>query len=68
MLLLELADLLGHVGVAEEEGGVGEVDHELGGVLRLREHGLQISGSVVHWRVSALSDTTLERQVDPDGR
>ena len=38
-------DLLGHVRVAEVEGGVGQVDHQLGGVLRLREHGPQVSGS-----------------------
>ena len=48
--LLEVVDLLGHVGVAEVEGGVGQVDHELGGVLRLREHGLEVSRSVVHQR------------------
>ena len=41
--LLELVDLVGHALVGEEQRGVAEVDHELGGVLRLREHGLQIS-------------------------
>ena len=46
--LLELADLLGHVGVAEVQRGVGEVDHQLGGVLGLREHGPQVAGSFVH--------------------
>jgi hypothetical protein len=46
--LLELPDLLGHVGITEVERGVCEVDHELGVVLRLREHGPQVSWSVVH--------------------
>ncbi|MEZ5165217.1 MAG: hypothetical protein R2695_01540 [Acidimicrobiales bacterium] len=43
-LLLELADLLGHVGVAEEQRGVGEVDHQLGHVLRLGQHLAEIAG------------------------
>ena len=46
--LLELGDFVGHALVREEQRGVAEVDHELGGVFRLREHGLQISWSVVH--------------------
>ena len=51
--LLELAHLVGHAGVGEEQRRVAEVDHQLGGVLGLREHGFQISrgcvaGSFVH--------------------
>jgi hypothetical protein len=49
--LLELTDLLGHVGIAEVQGGVGEIDHELRQVLDVGEHGPEISGFVVH-RVS----------------
>ena len=49
-LLLEVADLLGHVRIAEVQRRVGQVDHELGGVLGLREHGLEVPGSVVHLR------------------
>jgi hypothetical protein len=45
---LELVDLLGHGRVGEEQGGVTEIDHQLGGVLGLREHGLEISWSLVH--------------------
>ena len=45
--LLELLDLVGHPRVAEEQGGVRQVDHELGGVFRLREHGLEIAGLIV---------------------
>ena len=45
--LLELVDLVGHLGVGEEERGVREIDHELGGVLRLREHRLEIAGLIV---------------------
>src|SRR6266511_2679173 len=41
--LFEVDDLFGHGRVAEEEGGVAEVDHELGGVLRLGEHGPEVS-------------------------
>ena len=48
--LLEPADLLGHVGIAEVERCVGEVDHQLGAVLRLGEHLPEISGSVIHQR------------------
>jgi hypothetical protein len=50
--LLELVDLLGHVGVAEVQGRVGQVDHQLGGVDGLREHRAEVAGSVVHaaWR------------------
>ena len=57
--LLELVDLLGHVGVAEVEGGVGEVDHQLREVLGLGEHGPQVAGSVVH-RGYRLSDDSAE--------
>ncbi len=46
--LLELAHLLGDVLVGKEERRVAEVDHQLGGVLRLREHFFEISGLVVH--------------------
>jgi hypothetical protein len=46
--LLELVDLLGHGRVPEVDGGVGQVDHELGAVLGLREHGLEVAGPVVH--------------------
>src|SRR3954452_17390819 len=52
--VLELAHLLGHVEIAEVESGIRQVDHELGGVLRLREHGLQISWSVVHSPVTEI--------------
>jgi hypothetical protein len=45
---LELQHLVGHVVVVEEQRRVAEVDHELGGVLRLREHRLEIAGLVVH--------------------
>ena len=45
--LLELVHLVGHARVAEEQRGVRQVDHELGGVLGLREHGLEIPGLVV---------------------
>ena len=45
--LFEVVHLVGHRRVGEEERGVGQVDHELGGVLGLREHGLQIAGLVV---------------------
>ena len=48
--LLELADLLGHVGIAEVERGVGQVDHQLGEVLGLGQHGPEVAGSVVHRR------------------
>ena len=46
--LLELVHLVGHARVAEEQRGVPEIDHELGGVLRLRQHGLQVSWSFFH--------------------
>ena len=46
--LLQLVDLLGHVRIAEVERGIGQVDHQLGGVLGLREHRLEIAWSVVH--------------------
>ena len=36
-------DLVGHALVGEEERGVRQVDHELGGVLGLREHGLEVA-------------------------
>ena len=48
--LLELPDFVGHALVRVEERRVAEVDHELGGVLRLREHVLQVAGFVVHRR------------------
>jgi hypothetical protein len=41
--LLELPDLVGHALVGEEERGVCQVDHELGRVLGLREHGLEVA-------------------------
>ena len=47
-LVLELVDLLGHVGVAEVERGVGEVDHQLREVLGFGEHGPEVAGSGVH--------------------
>ena len=62
--LLELVDLVGHRLVAEEEGGVRQVDHELGGVLGLREHGLEICGvgrlvpSVASSRITASTGAT----------
>ena len=46
--VLELVDLLGHGRVAEVHRGVGQVDHQLGGVLGLRQHGLEIPGPIVH--------------------
>ena len=46
--LLELVHLVGHARVGEEQRRVPEIDHQLGGVLRLREHGLQISWSFFH--------------------
>ena len=45
--LFEGLDLVGHPRVAEEQGGIRQVDHELGGVFRLREHGLEIAGLIV---------------------
>jgi hypothetical protein len=45
---LELDHLVGHGRVGEEQRCVPQVDHQLGGVLRLREHGLEISWSIVH--------------------
>src|SRR5437773_134226 len=47
-MVLEVVDLFGHVGVAEIQGGVCQVDHELRGVLGLGEHGLEVSRPVVH--------------------
>ena len=47
--LLEVVDLVGHALVAEEQRGVREIDHELGGVFRLRQHVLEISGGFVVW-------------------
>ena len=46
--VIEVADLFGHVGVAEVDRRVGQVDHQLGRVLGVREHRPQISGSIVH--------------------
>ena len=40
--LFELVDLGGHLLVGEEQRRVRKVDHELRGVFRLREHGLEI--------------------------
>ena len=45
--LFEGFDLVGHPHVAEEQGGIRQVDHELGGVFRLREHGLEIARLIV---------------------
>ena len=42
-VLLEAQDGIGHALVVEIERGVGQIDHELGGVLGLGEHGFQIS-------------------------
>jgi hypothetical protein len=47
-LLLELEHLLGHVGIAEVDRGVGQVHHQFRGVLGLGQHGPQVAGSVVH--------------------
>ncbi len=47
-LVLELVDLLGHVGVAEVEGGVGQVDHQLRQILGFGEHGPEVAGFGVH--------------------
>jgi hypothetical protein len=46
--LFQLGDFVGHAFVGEEQRRVAEVDHQLGGVLRLREHRLQVPWSVVH--------------------
>ena len=43
-----VVDLLGHVGVAEVERGVGKVDHQLREVLRFGEHGPEVPGSGIH--------------------
>ena len=40
--------LLGHLGIAEVERGIGQVHHEFGGVFCLRQHGAQVAGSVIH--------------------
>ena len=45
--LFEGLHLVGHPRIAEEERGIRQVDHELGGVFRLREHGLEIAGLIV---------------------
>ena len=37
-LLLQLVDLVGHVGVVEEQRGVGQVDHQLARVLGVGQH------------------------------
>ena len=37
-LVFEAVDLVGHVGVVEVQRGVGQVDHQLAGVLCLGEH------------------------------
>ncbi|MEZ5410954.1 MAG: hypothetical protein R2761_23190 [Acidimicrobiales bacterium] len=37
-LALQLLHLVGHVGVVEEQGGVGQVDHQLARVLGLGQH------------------------------
>ena len=47
-LVLELVDLLGHVGVAEVEGGVGEVDHQLREILGFGEHRSEVAGFGIH--------------------
>ena len=52
--LLERLHLVRHARVAEEQRGVGEVDHELGDVFRLREHGLQIARLVVGHQLPAV--------------
>ena len=39
---------VGHPLVGEEDGRISEIDHQLGGVLGLREHLLEIAGFVVH--------------------
>ncbi len=47
-LVFELTHLLGHVGISEVHGGVGQVDHQLGRVLGLGQHGPEVAWSVVH--------------------
>ena len=46
--LLERAHLVGHIGITEVQRRVGEVHHQLGGVLGLRQHLPQIARSVFH--------------------
>jgi UDPglucose 6-dehydrogenase len=48
--LLEGADLFGHGRVAEVQRRVGQVDHQLGQVFDLGQHGPEIAGSVIHRR------------------
>jgi hypothetical protein len=45
---LEPVDLASELLVVEEDGGVGQVDHELGGVLRLDEEILDVPRLVIH--------------------
>ena len=65
--LLELVDLLGHVGVAEVQRRVGEVDHQLGGVLGLGEHRPQVSPAFFHggWLLRLLPVTRIGGQTIP---
>jgi hypothetical protein len=46
--LLELLDLVGEVLLVEEQRGVGQVDQELGGVLRLDQEFLDVPGFFIH--------------------
>jgi len=46
--LLEPADFAGQLLLVEEHGGVGQVDHELGGVLQLDEELFDGLGFVIH--------------------
>ena len=46
--LLEPADLAGQLLLVEEHGRVGQVDHELGGVLQLDEELFDGLGFVIH--------------------
>src|SRR5260221_7415170 len=52
--LLELMHLRRHLLIAEEERRVGQVDHQLGAVFGLREHGLQIPWRFVVHRLSVV--------------
>jgi hypothetical protein len=59
--LLELAHLLGHVGIAEVQGGVGQVDHQLREVLAFGEHLSEVAGSVVHASLARIGQVSPSR-------
>ena len=60
------SDLVGHARVAEVQRGIGEVDHELGGVFRLGQHGSQVAGFIsVHMKPCGVSRMYRVRQAMP---